>query len=61
MFSTQYPFPDGQKFCQRACGTSRISRLPAPAGEIVAGGEGVGVINTQLVADRIQVLLPPVP
>ena len=41
------PFADGQQGGELIPGPGCIPGLPGPAGEVVAGGEGVGVLGAQ--------------
>ncbi|MCX4808849.1 hypothetical protein OG594_46165 [Streptomyces sp. NBC_01214] len=43
----QHPHSVGQQFGERGGGTICVPRLPPPVGEVVSGGEGVGVVRAQ--------------
>jgi hypothetical protein len=43
----QHPLADGQQCGELVAGPGRIPRLPGPAGEIVAGGQGVRVLGAE--------------
>jgi hypothetical protein len=40
-----HPLNDGQQHGEQLAGPGRIPRLPGPAGEATAGGQGVGVLG----------------
>ena len=45
MLGTLDPLADGQQGGELVAGPGRIPRLPGPAGELVAGGQGVRVLG----------------
>ena len=47
MLGAQDPLADGQQRGELVAGPGRIPRRPGPAGEVVAGGQGVRVLGAQ--------------
>ncbi len=50
MVGAQHPQPVGQQFGERGGGPGRIPRRPPPPGEVVPGGQGLGVVGAQVLA-----------
>ena len=47
MLGAQDPLADGQQGGELVAGPGRVPRLPGPVGEVVTGGQGLGMLGPE--------------